>query len=145
MLGRIVRRYQASQGTVIRPVGWDAANDEPDRWRRSGHLYRCMTETEYKPHRSAGYIQSTGRYSVPGEGTNFSDDPGDAESYVNYGRDDPRKTGRPNYLVEVRNDPKVFKKWPDGYFKAADPVPLHLVTRTWRMVGEGGAVVAYLV
>jgi len=143
-LRRIVFRHLASKGgVVIRPEGWRAANDVPSSWTRGGHLYRGMTEHEYKAHVRAGYIQSTGAYSHSSEGTNFADDAHEAESYVNFGRDDPRKTRRSTYMIEVRNRPGVFEKWPDGYFKAQDPIPWSLVTRIWKMVGEDDAVVAY--
>jgi hypothetical protein len=104
-----------------------------------------MTEVEYKAHLRAGHIKSTGAYSHASEGTNFADDAHEAEAYVNFGRDDPRKTGRPNYLVEVKRDEDLFKRWPDGYYKTKEEIPLKLVTRVWKMVAEGDAVVAYLV
>jgi hypothetical protein len=131
-----------AQPAVIRPAGWQASNDVVRTWTRPGHLYRGMTEDEYLAHRAAGEVRSSGRYSLPGEGTNFSDDAADAESYVNFGRDDPRRTGRPNYVVEVRADPALFRRKPDGYWEATGGVPLDRLTRVWRMRARGDEVVA---
>ncbi len=127
---------------VIRPAGWSAANEVPFSWTRSNHLYRGMTEVEYEAHRAAGFIRSTNKYSLPGEGTNFASDAPSAESYVNYGRDDPRRTGKATYLVEVQNEPTVFRAKQDGYYEAMDAVPWKLVTRVWRMWAERDAVLA---
>ena len=124
---------------VIRPEGWGSANDEPDSWKRAGHVYRGMTSEEFAAHEKTGSIQSTGAYSHSSEGTNFTDDPLEAESYINFGRDDPRATGKPTYLVEVKHDPAQIPKDPrDGYFKAPAPVPLSAVTRVWKMTARTG-------
>jgi hypothetical protein len=131
----------ARRGEVIRPVGWNAANDVPDSWTRPGHLYRGITEGEFRFIETHDVIRSTEQWSAPGEGTNFAEDAGDAESYVNFGRTDPRETGTPTYLIEVKRDAR-FKRWPDGYWKALE-VPASLITRVWEMIGEEGAVVAY--
>ena len=131
----------SSQGVVIRPKGWEANNDVPDSWTRPGHLYRGISEAEYKSIRSKGVIKSDESWSLQGEGTNFTDSAADAESYANFGRTDPRKTKKPNYVIEVKKDDS-FKRWPDGYWKAPE-VPKKLITRVWKMVGEDEAVVAY--
>jgi hypothetical protein len=141
----VLRRFFGSEGEVVRPDGWNASNDTPRKWDRGGHLYRGMTEQEWRAHHHAGYIKSTGAYSHPSEGTNFADNAAEAESYVNFGRDDPRKTGRPTYLIEVKLDEDLFDRWPDGYYKAKDALPLGIMTRAWKMVGEDGQVVAYKV
>lgn len=133
---------RASTPVIIRPEGWNAANDEPDDWKRGGHLYRGMTAVEYEAHKRAGSIKSTGAYSHASEGTNFTDDAREAESYVNFGRDDPRKSGKPTYVIEVKNDPDLLKRWPDGYYKAQAPLPWKIVTRVWKCYAENGAVVA---
>lgn len=132
---------RAAQGVVIRPKDWQAANDVPESWTRPGHLYRGISEAEYKSIRSKGVIKSDESWSVAGEGTNFSESALDAESYANFGRTDPRKTKKPNYVIEVKKDDK-FKRWPDGYWKAPE-VPKSQVTRVWKMVGENDQVVAY--
>jgi len=128
-------------GDVIRPVGWNAANDVPASWTRPGYLYRGITEDEFRFIETHGVIRSTEQWSAPGEGTNFAEDADEAESYVNFGRTDPRKTGKPTYVIEVKKDAR-FKRWPDGYWKARE-VPASAITRVWAMIDEEGAVVAY--
>jgi len=124
-------------GITFRPVGWNAAGDEVERLGRPGHLYRGVTEEEWASIERAGAIQSSMRYSHESEGTNFDEDIRGAESYVNYGRDDPRKTGRPTYLLEIPRLPGIVRA-PDGYWKTKAPVPVSFITRAWRMVAEGG-------
>jgi hypothetical protein len=144
---RILRGIvEGSGGIVLRPSGWNALSDEAfevvNSWRRAKHVYRGMTSKEYDA--TVGKrqpIQSTGEHSFQGEGTNFSDDPGDAESYVNFGKDDPRKTGKPTYVVEVELLPSM-KRWRDGYIKTSDPVSYEFVTRVWKMADRDGAIVA---
>lgn len=128
---------------VIRPQGWDAATDAVSGLTRPGHLYRGMTEAEFNATVGSGRgVSSRQDYSVRGEGTSFSDDAAAAESYVNFGRDDPRKTGRPTYLVEVSAGPDVAFDRRDGYYKAAGEIPADRITRVLRMEGRDGAVVA---
>ena len=93
-----------------------------------------MTTHEYSPTVGSGKpIQSTGKYSYSSEGTNFTDDPVVAESYVDFGRNDPRVTGRSNYIVETKMTPSMMSgPDPDGYFKSKDPVPSSNVTRVWE-------------
>lgn len=141
---RVVSRY-AAQPFVLRPAGWGALSDEADarlrEMNKPGHVYRGMTSQEYRATLGAGKpIQSTGKWSLPEEGTNFADDMGDAESYVNFGRTDPRKTGKPTYIVEVKRS-EDMKRWRDGYIKTPQPVPPSQVTRVWKNEGEGDELV----
>jgi len=138
------RRRLASSPVVLRPAGWRATSDEGfeflNRLKKPGHFYRGMTNAEYVA--TAGRrapIRSTGAYSHVSEGTNFSDDPADAEGYVDFGRDDPRKTGRANYLVEVEKVETMYRD-KDGYTKSREPVPFEAVTRIWEMYAEDDAV-----
>lgn len=131
------------QPITIRPAGWEAATDVVDTWTRPGHLYRGMTEEEYMAHMDKGYIQSTGRYSHASEGTNFSHDAAVAESYINFGRDDPRRTGKPTYLVEIPQGD--MRKSRDGYYKTHKPIPTSDMARVWRFDAQDGAVVGLLV
>lgn len=115
-----------------------------DAITRPDHYYRGMSAAEYEQAVARGYFESDQRYCVPGEGTCFAPHAGDGESYANFGHTDPRKTGKPNFLVEViaggPGSPfKVDRH--DGYPKAAR-VPLSLVTRVWRMEARGGDLVA---
>lgn len=139
---RSVAASLSTTGIVVRGVGEAVGSDQLSTWNKSGHVYRGMTQDEWYSVIARGYIQSTMRYSHPSEGTSFSDSVEDAESYVNFGSDDPRKTGRPNYLVEVKRL-DFIEKSKEGYFKTHKQVPSSAITRVWRMVEEGGAIVAY--
>lgn len=124
---------------VVRPSGFESTGDEGEAFldsvTRDDRAYRGMTASEYNATIGAGKpLQSTNKYSLPGEGTNFSHDAADAESYVNFGRDDPRRGDKATYLVEVHKadlDPKR-----DGYLESQGPVPLDQVTRVWRMTSD---------
>jgi hypothetical protein len=135
--------HLSTTGTVVRGVGEETGGDELAAWNRPGHVYRGMTQDEWYSVIAKGVIQSTMRYSLPSEGTSFAEDIQTAESYVNFGRDDPRQTARPTYLVEVKRLDLMEKDPRDGYLKARKPVPSSAITRVWRMVDEDGAVVAY--
>ncbi len=128
---------------VVRPSGWRASNDVPESWTRSGHFYRGMTDAEFAATLGQGRgVVSRQDSSVPGEGTSFSANAADAESYINFGRDDPRSTGRPTYLVEVSGDDGL-RRDRDGYYKAANEIPRERITRAWRFSpDESGALVA---
>ena len=125
----------------MRPEGWGVGGDEVRTLTRPGHLYRGMSEAEWHFIQSHGVIRSNESGSFTGEGTNFGEDAETAEDYANIGRFDPRKTGKPNYLVEVKKT-DLFKRWRDGYWKAPE-VPKELITRVWKMVGEGDEVIGY--
>lgn len=142
----VARRYLRARLAlfVLRPEGWNALGEEAyaemSRWKRPGYVYRGMNSTEYQATVGAGKpVHSTGSHSFSVEGTNFSDDPLDAESYVDFGRDDPRKTGKSNYLVEVKMT-DTMKRERDGYIKDPVPVPYSNVSRVWEMYPEDGSL-----
>jgi len=127
---------------IIRPKDWEATSDEAvdflNSIQRPKHYYRGMTDQEYKATVGKGDpVQSTGAFSHSSEGTNFSEYPADAESYVNFGRDDPRRTGKSNWLVEVAETPTMYRDT-DGYYK--DKEPVDTVTRIWEFYPEDGAI-----
>lgn len=131
-------------GVEIRPDGWKAGNDALGEMTRPGHLYRGMTSDEFEAHKKAGFIQSSGAYSHKSEGTCFDDNAPSAEGYANYGRDDPRVTGKPTYMVEIKHDPEQTPQDKrDYYYKAPNPIGLDKVTRAWKMHALGDAVVAH--
>lgn len=142
LVERVFRRFLASRGVVFRPEGWQACSDDVIALGRSSYLYRGMTEPEWRFIQSRGFIQSNMSYSHSSEGTNFADDIADAESYVDFGRDDPRKSGRPNYLIEIPKLPHITRAR-DGYWKTMGPVPKSEITRAWKIVAEDGALVGY--
>jgi hypothetical protein len=135
----------ASETLILRPDGWQATSDEGaaflSRLKRPGALYRGMDVAEYKATvGSRKPLWSTGAFSFASEGANFAEDPADAESYANFGRGDPRKTGKPTYLVEVRKSEAIPRER-DGYYKAPAPLPYSEVLRVWEMAAEDGAIV----
>lgn len=133
---------EATRGVVMRNAGERAGTDAVNSLTQPGHFYRGMTAAEYDATLGAGGgIKSNLSSSIASaEGTNFSHDAATAESYANFGRDDPRATGKANYLVEVKGGPDITPK-PDGYFHTRSEVLAQRVTRVWRMTNEGGAVV----
>jgi hypothetical protein len=131
---------------VVRPRGWKAAGDEARVWLDSlsspGVVFRGMTSDEYR--NTVGRqrdIMSTARYSSNSEGTCFTDDAASAESYANFGADDPRITGKPTYLVEVAKTRSMYRDR-DGYDKDRSPVPYGNVIRVWEMYADDGAILA---
>ena len=110
--------------------------------QRTGHLYRGMTQAEWEATLGAGRgVQSRRDWSASSEGTKFADEVGSAESYANFGSTDPRKTGKPNYLVEVRQSER-FKRDRQGYYDAFEEVPRSEITRAWIMYASGNEVLA---
>jgi hypothetical protein len=139
-----VLMHELAGDLVLRPKEYQATTNEGYEWleslKRPGRVYRGMTAVEYEATIGSGKpIMSTGRYSSSNEGTNFTDEPITAEGYVNFGRDDPRKTNKSNYLVEVEVTP-TMKMERDGYIKSKEPVPNEFVTRIWEMFPKNGAV-----
>jgi hypothetical protein len=124
---------------------YDHAFGNVKSFAQEGHLYRGMTQAEFENTVGSGRgIKSTGAHSHSSEGTSFTHEPEVAESYVNFGRDDPRKTGKPNYIVEVRGQDGFYRDR-DGYFKSKDEVSADRITRIWKMHDNDGEVVATLV
>jgi len=157
--------HSRENGKVIMPL-WEQTI-KVDSLKRKGHVYRGMEEKEFKA--TVGRrkdIQSCGMYSHSSEGTCFAYDPSTAEDYVNFGRSDPLKTGKPNFLIEVDyrdqitppGKPKPYVWDPqsekaegphlqedkrDGYPKAPGPTPFKRITRIWAMVPEEGQIRLY--
>lgn len=132
------------QESILRPVNWKTTGDDGVQFLNSlptkGFFYRGMTKAEYDATVAKGLgVRSKNLHSLEGEGTSFSEDPATAESYVNFGRDDPRTTGRSNFLVQVSVGPDIQKK-PDGYWHALDSIPQERVTGVWEMYPEDGAI-----
>src|SRR6185437_9324679 len=127
---------------TVRPLNWEASNDVPNSWTRTGHAYRGMEAAEFNATVGKGLpIASLNRYSLASEGTNFSEHADTAEGYVNFGRSDPRKTGQPTYVVEVlRGD--NWKPNRQGYLESHEPISTDKITRIWRMDANDGSVIA---
>ncbi len=134
---------------VVRDEGQRIAVEDFDRkfGTRPDHFYRGMTKAEYDATVGPGHgVQSRQDWSLPEggrpEGTSFAKDASDAESYVNYGQTDPRVTGEPTYLVEIRGKDGVNYDRRDGYYKAPDRIPHDRITRVYEMHGERDSIVA---
>jgi hypothetical protein len=117
----------------VYPSGWLVPSEEAVAWLAAqvtnDTIFRGMTSDEYDATVGRQHaIWSTGRYSLPGEGTCFSFLAEDALGYVAFGCDDPRKTGRPVYVVEV-DRPATARVDRDGYVKTSVPVPFSSVRR----------------
>ncbi len=98
--------------------------------------HRGITGAEHDSIARSGHIQSNMRYSHESEGTNFADNPGDAESYVNFGRDDPTKTGKHTYVLKV-NRKAAGERGRDGYLKTKAPVPEKEIVGVRRFNPDG--------
>ncbi len=128
---------------VARPKGWEAGSDAVSLITRPGHGYRGMTSDEFSATVGAGKgIKSNQSFSVSGEGTSFSRDFADAESYANFGHTDPRKTGKSNFAVEITLGDDLIAS-PDGYLKAQSEIPIERITRKWRFDPVDGEIHAY--
>jgi len=143
--GVAIESLAKSTPLIIRGKGANIGHESLETLTKPDHFYRGMSEAEYNATIGSGKnIKSNESASVPGEGTNFSHDFRDAESYANYGSTDPRKTGKPNYIVEVKGS-DGFKQWRDGYFKAPE-VSKDRVTRIIKMEDDGnGSIVGTIV
>ena len=134
---------------VVRPIDWQATSPQAYNYfdqlaaELPNSAWRGMTSAEYIATVGAGKgVKSRGDYSFDTEGTQFSAHPGDTESYINFGRDDPRKTEIPTYMVEV--DRSVLRLKPDGYWETAPgtAVPMQSILSVHRFIPRDGHIVA---
>lgn len=125
---------------IIRDIGAEIGHESLETLTKPNHFYRGMSEAEYNNTIGVGKnIKSNESSSVPGEGTNFSNDARDAESYANFGRTDPRKTGIPNYLVEIKGN-EGLKQAKDGYFKASE-ISKDRITNIIKMEAKDNSII----
>ena len=134
---------------VVRPIDWQASSRQAYNYftqlaaKLPNSAWRGLTHGEYIATVGAGKgVKSRGDYSHWSEGTQFAAHPGDAESYINFGRDDPRKTEIPTYMVEV--DRSVLRLKPDGYWETAPgtAVPMQSILSVHRFIPRDGHIVA---
>jgi hypothetical protein len=129
---------------LLRAAGEQSAARGDDAMRaltREGHAYRGMTAEEFEATVGSGRgVMSRNDFSLGGEGTSYAADFATAEDYANFGRTDPRKTGRPTYIAEV--PAKGLERNRQGYFYGREP---RQPTRVWRVVDDGGALKAELI
>lgn len=110
----------------------EGLDDYVGNLQRASHVYRGMSEEEWRYIQETGQILSSCKCSFPTEGTCFSTDPLDAESYANVGRDSPLVTGRPTYLIEIAENAQMYRDT-DGYVKCREAIPAEEITRVWHM------------
>lgn len=140
---RTTKNAESTAPIVIRESGDRAhvGTDAVAGITKPGHFYRGMSNAEYEATiGGGGGAVSRQDFSIPGEGTSWSDSAQDAESYANFGRTDPRKTGKPNYIVEVSGDEGLTRD-KDGYFKASGEIPRDRITRVIKMDPHEGSIV----
>lgn len=145
---RLTRQKQKSDGTwtevhknidentllKLVPNKNNDADDTIDR-HLSDHniVYRGISQAELEFIKNNDYILSDQRWCIPGEGTCFAKSYDDAESYINFGRTSPDKTGIPTYVIELqlqKGDVEIDKR--DYYPKAKNKIPASRIKRIWR-------------
>jgi hypothetical protein len=113
----------------------DPSWDEHDAISQPGHLYRGMEEAEFAATVGQGKgVLSKNFYSASSEGTSFGYEAHTANDYVNSGSSDPRRTGRPTYLVEAKANDHVTYNKTAGYPQTATGkgMPHEHITRVWK-------------
>lgn len=105
---------------------------------RNGYVYRGVTADEYQFIVNNNKIQTTGQYSHSSEGTSFTFDPPLAQDTVTFGRDNPVKTGKPVYVLEVQSNDDIAVDrrdyWPKSKMVGDQRVPISAkhITYVWR-------------
>jgi len=102
-----------------------------------GKVYRGVTQAEYTSILNSGSVHSTCAYSGPGQGTCFAPDAASALSYAQTGRDNPARTKKPIYVLELEQTPEMTVFPRRGEIEAKDPVPNDHVLRVWRFNPDG--------
>ena len=117
----------------------DLSWDYPDWSMRAStdFVYRGVTSEEWASIVRNRTVKSTQAYSLADEGTSFAPEASTALSYVQVGRDNPARTGRPIYMMEIRRQPHMQVDPRDGYVKTREPVPTSEVVRVWRFNPDG--------
>ena len=134
--GELVVRTEGVTDKAEKAVEDRKAITKPDS------VYRGMTEEEFNNTIGKGLgVESRKDFSFGVEGTSFAEEFDSAESYVNYGRDDPRTTGKPTYLIEVKKGDNL-KRNRRGDYEAHEPIPFSQIERIWKMEGRGDDVIA---
>jgi len=100
-------------------------------------VYRGITDEEAASIAGTGRILSTMEFSHGSEGTSFAQDYYTAESTVNYGRTDPKKTGKPTYVLEIKRGAEMNVDPRDYFVKAKKPIPASRIKRAWKYNPDG--------
>ena len=140
-LSRILRTPLTEQPSMTAGM---ATNIAPPEKGSPDMVYRGVTSDEFNSIGKTGEIKSTGRYSHSSEGTSFSDHPDIAQSTVTFGTDDPARTGKPTYVLEVKRGPDIVRDPRDGWPKSTiDPygnrtgIPADRIARVWKFNPDG--------
>ena len=134
------------EGEVVRAegVGERAAEalENVKALSREDSVYRGMTKDEYDATiGKGGGVISRGDFRAAEEGTNFAEEFADAESFIDFGRDDPRKTGKPTYIVEVKKGDNLTKTR-RGDYEAKTEIPSEQIGRVWEINAVGDELIA---
>lgn len=98
----------------------------------SGKLYRGISQAEYDDILKTKQIKSTGEFSFTREGTVFSDNINIAESSTNFGRTNPLKTGKSNYVIEVKKLPEIRLDKSDFNYKTLESIDSRNITKVLK-------------
>lgn len=137
--GQFVDRNKASRGRGIGPAAandWDYGLTEIAFETSKDSLYRGISQEELDFIERTGEVKSNESYCVPGEGTCFDVSFSSAESYVNYGRSNPGRTGKSNYVIEIGRNEGTKVDPRDGYHKAPS-IPADRIKRIWEFHPDG--------
>jgi hypothetical protein len=131
------------QKKAIRGLVGEAPRQAPVPLNAPNRAYRGISGDELDYIVRNGKISSDMRYSLKHEGTSYSKDFQTAEDYTNFGRTNPEKTGKPNYVVEVERTPQILDNPDgDGYLKArpGSDVPASAIKRVWKFTSRNEAI-----
>lgn len=139
--GVVGKQLNKDAELLIRGKNAEIGEETLQKLSKPNHFYRAMTHDEYEATIGAGKgIKSNQKFSVRNEGTSFAEDLPTAESYANFGRTDPRKTGKPTYLVEINGEDGLVRT-KDGYLKAADEISKDRITNIIKMENKDGSII----
>ena len=98
-------------------------------------VYRGINSDDWRDLLDSGYIRTDKKLT---EGPSFALTAAMALSYVQVGSDNPRRTGRPIYLLEVSRSDRMQKvRRGYDYVIASGPVPVSEITAVWRFEPDG--------
>jgi hypothetical protein len=90
-----------------------------------------VTSPEWNSINATGQTQSTGAFSLSGEGTSFAREAATALSYVQVGRDNPGRTGQPVYVIEYRRSSAMQGRAGYDYLASQAPISNDHILRAW--------------
>lgn len=124
------------EGAYLDPGGNLQFNYDRE-YKAPSSVFRGITAEEAESIRKTGSIKSTGAFSHKSEGTSFAEDLATAESAVNFGRTNPAKTGKPNYVIQVAKSDDIEIDKRDYWPKAKEAVPAKRIEKVWAFHPDG--------